>query len=269
MNFEQSSQFMNTVVHPTSLPPYIKVTCFLSGFIGENLTLEEYTSLNQEEKFQLQCALLDANREWIQRKFQQTGAAWIMVVDGEVVASSPHIDAYPQEPDVLKVCEQEGKFPFIFDDERLLLIEESSSPWSATVYATDAYPTADIEVGSTGLRSRLVADLDTGALDVFMDLDRLQSAGLIQISPTEVPNPGFHLNRIYRRFRRALSLGLVAEDGTVRSSSFSVVCVQDWSNSPFVAINPNRTALIGRRVFQRLQPTITLRFTSQVTEISF
>jgi hypothetical protein len=67
-----------------------------------------------------------------------------MVVDGEVVASSPNIDEYPQHSDVLNVCEQKGKFPFIFDDERLLLIEESSSPWSATVYATDSYPTVDI-----------------------------------------------------------------------------------------------------------------------------
>jgi len=176
MNFEQFSKFVNKFLQtfllkslqPTSLSPYIRFIQFPSGFIGENLTLEEYTNLSQEERFQLQCALLDVNREWLHRQFHLFGAAWIMVVDGEVVASSPNIDEYPQQSDVLNVCERKGKFPFIFDDERLLLIEESSSPWSATVYATDAYPTADIEVGSAGLRLRLVADLDTGALDVFV-----------------------------------------------------------------------------------------------------
>ena len=227
---------------PSLLLNIIKFTHFSNGFIGENLTLEEYTNLSEEEKFQLQCTLLEANREWIHRKFQQIDAAWIMVVDGEVVASSSDIDKYPQESDVLKVCQQKGKFPFIFDDERRLLIEESSSPWSPTVYANDTYPTAWIEVSSAGSSLNLVADLDTGAMEIFVGLRKLQSAGLIQLLPTDVPSRGFHLNQTYRRFRRRLSIGLVAEDGTVRSSSFSVVCVQDWSNSPFVAINPNRGA---------------------------
>jgi hypothetical protein len=259
VNLVQSGQF----------PAYIKFTTFPSGFVGENVTLEEYTSLSQEEKFQLQCALLDANSAWIRRRFQQMGAAWIMVIDGEVVASSPDIDEYPQESDVLRICQQQGVFPFIFDDERLLLTEESASPWSATVYPTDTYPTVEIEVRSTGLGLRLAADFDTGALEVFVDLERLQAEGVIQLFPTEVPSPGFHLNRMYRRFRRTLSIGLVAADGTVRRSSLSVVCVQNWSNCPFTTINPNRLALVGRRLLQRLQPTVILRFAHQVTEVGF
>ena len=54
---------------PSLLPNIIKFTHFSSGFIGENLTLEEYTNLSEEEKFQLQRTLLEANREWIHRKF--------------------------------------------------------------------------------------------------------------------------------------------------------------------------------------------------------
>ena len=192
-----------------------------------------------------------------------------MVVDGEVVASSPDIDKYPQEADVLNICQQKGKFPFIFDDERCLLIEETSSPWPPTVYVNDTYPTVRIEVSAAGSSLNLVADLDTGAMEMFVDSEKLQSAGLIRLLPTDVPNRGFHLNQIYRRFRKRLSIGLAAEDGAVRSSSFSVVCVQDWNNSPFVAINPNRAVLVGRRLFQKLQATIILKFANQVTEIGF
>jgi hypothetical protein len=247
----------------------LKPTRFPSEFVGENLIAQEYLALPQDDRFDLQCALLDLNADWLNQTFDELGAAWIMVVDGEVVAWSPDVDQYPQEAEVLAVCHETGKFPFVFDDERLLQIEEASTAWSATHYPGDTYPTATIEVSAAGATVNLTADFDSGALDLFFDLDELTSKGLVQMTPTEVPTRGFHLNKLYRRFRKTLQVGLVADDGTVRRQTMSAICVQHWQASPFVDINPNRTALVGRRLFHLLQPTMTLNFAAQTTHVAF
>jgi hypothetical protein len=66
-----------------------------------------------------------------------------------------------------------------------------------------------------------------------------------------------------------MEMGLVADDGTERSALHSVLCVFDWHLSPFVAVNPNRVALVGRDICLRLQPKITLDFANRQTLLSF
>jgi hypothetical protein len=81
--------------------PFLKPTRFPSGFVGENLFVQDYLALSHDERFDLQCALLDLNADWLKQTVDELGAAWVMVVDGEVVAWSPDVDQYPQEAEVL------------------------------------------------------------------------------------------------------------------------------------------------------------------------
>ncbi len=53
-----------------------------------------------------------------------------------------------------------------------------------------------------------------------------------------------------------------------RTQSTLVLCVHHWQQSPFVAINPNRTALVGRSFSLAPQVTITRDFARQVTTIA-
>jgi hypothetical protein len=46
-----------------------------------------------------------------------------------------------------------------------------------------------------------------------------------------------------------------------------VLCVRNWQQSPFVAVNPNRTALVGRSFCLATQAKITLDFAQQVTSV--
>jgi hypothetical protein len=41
----------------------------------------------------------------------------------------------------------------------------------------------------------------------------------------------------------------------------------DWHISPFIKINPNRLALIGRDILLELQPKVLLDFAKRQTEI--
>jgi len=45
--------------------------------------------------------------------------------------------------------------------------------------------------------------------------------------------------------------------------------VADWHNSPFTAINPNRTFLLGRSGLLNLRPRVILDFDARLTEVEF
>lgn len=55
--------------------------------------------------------------------------------------------------------------------------------------------------------------------------------------------------------------------GEILSSKLPILCVVDWSNSPFVHVNPHRTALAGRDLFLELRPSILLDFANQRTRV--
>jgi hypothetical protein len=52
-----------------------------------------------------------------------------------------------------------------------------------------------------------------------------------------------------------------------RPFATTVYCVDDWEGSPFIKINPNRTALIGRNLPLDLELNILLQFGKRRTEI--
>jgi hypothetical protein len=103
----------------------------------------------------------------------------------------------------------------------------------------------------------LVADFDTGSRHTFADADLLQRQGVIHLLPTTLWAVGWHLNRSFRYTPKSLIVILTAADGTQKTSSQTILCVRNWQQSPFVAVNPNRTALIGRSLCLATQVKIT------------
>lgn len=49
----------------------------------------------------------------------------------------------------------------------------------------------------------------------------------------------------------------------------NIFCVLNWMNSPFVQINPNRSALIGRGPLLDLRPKVELDFDNRQTEVRY
>lgn len=248
----------------------VKLTRFESGFVGENLTLEEYESLDEDKKVWLQSTLWKENETWITQKLQELNAAWIAVVNGEVERYSADLAEYPQEPDILEIYEKRGKFPFIFINKGLLAIEEGSSGWSRTVYPDHHYPTAEIQIESSHLTLRLTADFDTGSSELYANMDLLIYEGLILHSRRDVPDIGKHLGNTYRFYVKLLCVGIVSENSKVKvkkEKKFPVICVLDWT--PFMKINKDRQALVGRTLFLKLKPSILLKFKEKKTEVHF
>ncbi len=84
------------------------------------------------------------------------------------------------QPQVLEVCKRTGKFPFVFINDKFVVIEESASLWHPTNQTDDHYPTLPIMLSSIDGAVEFVGDLDTGATHTFVDYDFLENRNIIQ-----------------------------------------------------------------------------------------
>jgi hypothetical protein len=136
-------------------------------FIGKNPPFDPNQNRTFEERAALKHRLKAQNHDWLSQKFKDLQAAWLMVVDGEIIASGGTLADYPEPEQILEVCHHTGKFPFLFINEDVLAIEESGSAWHSTINPDDAYPAVPLTFRSGDAAVAVLADFDTGANSIF------------------------------------------------------------------------------------------------------
>jgi hypothetical protein len=109
-------------------------------FIGKNLLPEEYQRLSLEERGELQWRLKQLNHEWLQKQFSKLDAAWVVVIDGKVFAPGKTLENKPMSPQILKICQRTGKFPFIFSNDKFIAVAENVSAWQKMIGADGYVP---------------------------------------------------------------------------------------------------------------------------------
>jgi hypothetical protein len=236
-------------------------------FIGENLTPEEYERLSIKERCALQERLQEQNRQWLHEKFSIFGLAWLVVVDGEIIASGKSLKDEPMPLQIQKICRETGKFPLVFINESFLAIEEGASTWHETNEPGDYYPTLPVKLISDSNAVEVVGDFDTGASHTFVDQGFLIAQNLFQPEAQDYYKTARHLNQTYGYVAKSLRFGLASKADETQNVDAKIYCVADWHNSPFVQINPERVALIGRDLLLTLKPKVLLDFDNRQTEI--
>ncbi len=164
-----------------------------------------------------------------------------------------------------QIISRYGKQPFIFINDFLLAIEES---WHSTVYKNDFYPTVSIVLQTDSGSLAIDADFDTGATSSFADYDLLKSHHVVEPYENEYVEISRHLSETFGCVSRLIDVEVKLLSGEVLRRTLPVHCVEKWNKSPFVRINPHRTALAGRNIFLELQPSVTLDFANRRTTIS-
>jgi len=138
-------------------------------FVGKNLLPEEYQRLSLDERGNLQWRLKQTNHDRLQKQFSKLNAAWVVVIDGKVFASGKTLENKPMSPQILKICQRTGKFPFMFVNDKFITIEEGISAWQTTIRAGDYYPTLSIKLGSVAEVLEINGDFDSGSSPTFVD----------------------------------------------------------------------------------------------------
>ncbi|MCI0699071.1 hypothetical protein L0337_44595 [candidate division KSB1 bacterium] len=235
-----------------------------------NISVTAYEALSDDEKLKFLDGAENENAEWVKEKFETLHAAWMMVVDGEVAASGESMDSYPNDEDFAQLCQKFGKYPFVFFNPLILAIEEPGGAWHPTVLATvDFYPVISVAIaGNTGI-SLVEADFDTGAWEIYADYLLLVSAKVVTVNFRDPRRSAMHLNNPYQFVAKRLGVILADNQGTTRRIEKNIFCVLNWMNSPFVQINPNRSALIGRGPLLDLRPKVELDFDNRQTEVRY
>jgi hypothetical protein len=109
-------------------------------FIGANVSVEQYEAWSDDDRMRYQTEPEQANAAWIQKRLHELQAAWLMVIDGNVVAHGA-LTEYPFENEFDTLCKKFGKFPFVFLNPTVLMIEEACD-WHKTSEQGGFYPTA-------------------------------------------------------------------------------------------------------------------------------
>jgi hypothetical protein len=235
---------------------------------GENPPFKEMANLGIEERSRIMNELEERNREWLLRRCEELGAMWLLVVDGQIYAHGKNLaDNPPTEEEILDLAQRTGKLPLFFIHPSLLWVEETA--WHPTVYADDFYPTVRCRFYSDGSFWTASGDFDTGSASTFVSYEEMSARGIVQLLPSDVIRQLSHLGQVFQFFVRTIHLGLLADDGSERIARLRVLCVFNWQQSPFVAVNPNRVVLVGRDICLRLQPKITLDFANLTTSLTF
>jgi len=251
----------------TPRPHTATVTSEPLKFIGENMRLEEHKKLSIKERALRKQRLKEQNHRWLRKQFSMLGAAWLVVVDGQIIASGKSLKNRPMQPQILEICRRTGKFPLVFINDDFMLIEESASVWRATKDPGDFYPTIPVTLSSNSGVVELVGDFDTGAAQTFADYDYLISKNIILPEVEDDYEISRHLGQTYHCVAKFIHLKLSSKSGDIRTFQAAINCVLDWRTSPFVKINPIRVALIGRDVLIELKPKVLLDFENLQTEI--
>lgn len=76
-----------------------------------------------------------------------------------------------------------------------------------------------------------------------------------------------HLDQAFDYVTKIFRFKLASNSNETHTIEVKIYCVFDWRLSPFVNINPNRIALIGRDVLLELKPKVLLDFEERQTGI--
>jgi len=114
-------------------------------FVSVNVSVAQYEAWSPEERFQYLDNAEEANTDWIEQQFQKLNAAWMMVIDGQVVAHNADFQKLLREHEFEALCEKSGKYPFVFFSPRLFLIEEATG-WHTTYDPADSYPVIKVNL---------------------------------------------------------------------------------------------------------------------------
>jgi hypothetical protein len=255
---------------PISAPttPKVAETSKHLGFAGEHLTLEQYRLLSFSERGAQKRELKEQNREWLEQKFADLRAAWLMVMDGEIIAHGSSLRDYPSTQQIREIGSRYGKRPFIFINDLFVAIEEGRFAWHPTIYEYDFYPTVPIVLRTDWDSVEIIADFDTGAAASFADYKLLISQAVLKADGDEEGESSEHLGRAFEYFGKSFIVEVKLPSGELLSRKLTLNCVTDWHVSPFVNINPRRTALAGRDLFLELRPSILLDFANRRTSFA-
>ena len=197
---------------------------------------------------------------WITVEMKRHGYLWVYWP--EVVKGSKDLFEFPGETEIREIGKRHNLIPFAYSQPLLPEDTPAAGPeknWSKTLYENDYYPTLKVQVNA----HELVDDFDTGAVQTLVS-DELIEKGMINFSAQST-----HLGVPFNYFSTKATVRIKDSMGVEQVREVVVAVVEDWENSPFKGVNPNRRTLFGRDLLRAFPFEVSLDTTKRVTRIRF
>lgn len=220
------------------------------------------TFIKNPEKYESTCeAHWPRHGHWLTKEMERSHLAWVVVCGDRIVKQSSQLSDFPDDGDLLSIGKSYNLVPFAYTAP--FLPEEMGLPlhvpvpvrgaggthdWAETSTRDDFYPALSVSVSGAQIK----ADFDTGAQVSFFP-EEIIPRGLFRAWRSS-----HHLGQQFKYFARKVEVDLHSATGTQRSGKLTVQVVRKWSESPFVAINQGRKALIGRDVLLAFDVVVSL-----------
>lgn len=233
------------------------------------MSYEEFVALPEDEQIAVTRRAHALREDLLEREFRGRGAGWIVMAGDDIVASGADVETCPDDQSLEAIGRRTGRVPFLFTR---ILVEEAVGrvPW-ASLGRGDAYPTLSAYFGPPGVGDELfegaatLADLDTGSPVVFVPWEATTNAGWLPASM--VWRKDRHLGQDYEWRPCRIAVGVADAAGRRRRGEMTVIAVRSWERGPFIRVNRNRRALVGRNLLVALGLRVLLLADSRETEV--
>jgi CheY-like chemotaxis protein len=172
--------------------------------------------------------------------------AWVAICGDDIVETGNGMETFPDDGELDRLDQKYQKAPFAY--ARPVISEESGAG-----LLLEQYPECQIKVHTWGK-----ANFDTGTNQTLVSED-LCAGSVSGLQHNE------HQGQRYEYgFRRESITLRCADSETVEDIgpfNMAVAVVFDWLESPWVAVNPDRSALLGRDIFKGRDISIQLSST--------
>lgn len=221
---------------------------FCAGFSAEVCAFRVFNHYRLGEmpitdflKLPFQDALLQAHQvlfgKWTEQVMSENNYCWVAVFGTETIWGSESFVDYPTFDEKLELAKRYGAVPFVY--ARPIVSEEQLQSLGLLL---SHYPRLQIWVdGRSG-----IADLDTGTNFTLV------SDELADQEPLSTIQQGRHfgVDYSYRVNAKLLTVTGLDDGGSgVGPLRMPVAVVNNWDKSPWVRVNPDRHALLGRDLF--------------------
>lgn len=203
------------------------------------------------------------HKNWITKEIARIGWIWGVVCGENIVAGSADLFDFPTEEELMKIGKSNNLIPFAYsfshDPEMSELgIGKNLIGWSM-IAEKDYFPTFRLTMAG----NEITDDFDTGAHQTQVSDDLIPKGILDAVQSKN----SLHLGESYSFFTKKIDVKVSDNDLTHDSRKIAVRIIRDWVNSPFVKINKNRRALIGRDILRAFDLRVLLDSHKKETQV--
>ncbi len=230
-----------------------------------HMTFEEFLAHDDNTSEQIKLNAWRMKKDWFFQESKKYNWKWLIYCGDQILKASNVVSQFPSENEIENFGKEYNKIPFLFvAPPTIEEIGENESISKERNQVFDFYPTLPLTIHcSDDDIIDFVGDFDTGSNNTICSSD------IISVSRLNPILESSHLNNSYKYSVKLVKLILKNQKAKRITHNLPIYIVLNWEKSPFVQLNPNRVALIGRDILRNIEMKVVIDTVKKKTYFDF